>query len=169
MKTIIPFFWYKNNAREAAEFYVSIFSALGGKKSKITAVTHYDEESSKAAGMPAGSVMTVSFVLNGQEFIALNGGAPPGENFSPTLAISFLVNCDTQKEIDWLWEKLSEGGKTFPCGWLTDKYSIPWQIAPTVLGKMLQDKNPAKAKRVMAAMLKMVKIDIDELKKTYRS
>jgi predicted 3-demethylubiquinone-9 3-methyltransferase (glyoxalase superfamily) len=158
MQKITPFLWFDDQAEEAVEFYTSIF-----KNSKIKSVTRYGEEGAKAAGRPKGSVMTVVFELEGQEFIALNGG--PVFTFSP--AISFLVNCKTQKEVDELWEKLSEGGEKDRCGWLKDKYGVSWQIVPIVLGEMLQDKDPKKSRRVMEAMLRMDKIDIDTLKQAY--
>ena len=158
MQKITPFLWFANQSEEAVNFYTSIF-----KNSKILSIARYGEEGAKAAGRPKGSVMTVVFELEGQEFIALNGG--PVFTFSP--AISFLVNCKTQKEVDELWEKLSEGGEKGQCGWLKDKYGVSWQIVPTVLGEMLQDKDPKKSKRVMEAMLKMDKIDIETLKQAY--
>ena len=158
MQKIAPFLWFDDKAEEAAKFYTSIF-----KDSKILSITRYGEEGAKAAGRPKGSVMTVVFKLQGQEFIALNGG--PVFTFSP--AISFVVNCKTQKEVDELWEKLSEGGEKGQCGWLKDKYGVSWQIVPTVLGEMLQDKDPKKSRRVMEAMLKMEKIDIKTLKQAY--
>ena len=158
MQKIAPFLWFDDKAEEAAKFYTSIFT-----NSKILSITRYGEEGAKAAGRPKGSVMTVVFKLQGQEFIALNGG--PVFTFSP--AISFVVNCKTQKEVDELWEKLSEGGEKGQCGWLKDKYGVSWQIVPTVLGEMLQDKDPKKSRRVMEAMLKMEKIDIKTLKQAY--
>jgi predicted 3-demethylubiquinone-9 3-methyltransferase (glyoxalase superfamily) len=158
MQKITPFLWFDDQAEEAVEFYTSIF-----KNSKIKSVTRYGEEGAKAAGRPKGSVMTVVFELEGQEFIALNGG--PVFTFSP--AISFLLNCKTQKEVDELWEKLSEGGEKDRCGWLKDKYGVSWQIVPIVLGEMLQDKDPKKSRRVMEAMLRMDKIDIETLKQAY--
>jgi len=139
-------------------FYVSIF-----KNSKIGIITHYGEEGAEASGRPKGTVMTVTFQLDGQEFMALNGG--PQFTFSP--AISFLVNCETQEEVDELWEKLSEGGEKEQCGWLKDKYGVSWQIVPTVLGEMMQDKDAEKSRRVMQAMLQMSKIDIERLKQAY--
>jgi predicted 3-demethylubiquinone-9 3-methyltransferase (glyoxalase superfamily) len=158
VQKITPFLWFDNQAEEAVNFYTSIF-----KNSKILSITRYGEEGAKAAGRPKGSVMTVVFKLDGQEFIALNGG--PVFTFSP--AISFLVNCETQKEVDQLWEKLSEGGEKGQCGWLKDKHGVSWQIVPTVLGEMLQDKDSKKSKRVMEAMLKMNKIDIETLRRAY--
>jgi len=158
MQKITPFLWFDDKAEEAVRFYTSIF-----KNSKILSATRYEEEGAKAAGRPKGSVMTILFTLEGQEFIALNGG--PVFTFSP--AISFVVNCKTQKEIDRLWEKLSEGGEKDRCGWLKDKYGVSWQIVPTVLGKMLQDKDPKKSRRVMEAILKMNKIDLATLRQAY--
>ncbi len=158
MQKITPFLWFDDKAEEAANFYVSIF-----KNSKIGSITRYGEEGAEASGRPKGTVMTVTFQLEGQDFIALNGG--PVFTFSP--AISFLVNCETQQEIDELWEKLSKGGETVQCGWLKDKYGMSWQIVPTVLGEMMQDKDEEKSKRVMKAMLQMVKIDIQSLRQTY--
>jgi predicted 3-demethylubiquinone-9 3-methyltransferase (glyoxalase superfamily) len=158
MRKIAPFLWFDHKAEEAANFYIFIF-----KNSKILSITRYGEVAAKAAGRPKGSVMTVVFELEGQEFIALNGG--PVFTFSP--AISFVVNCKTQKEVDELWEKLSEGGQKGQCGWLKDKYGVSWQIVPTVLGEMMQDKDPKKSEKVMKAMLQMDKIDIKTLKQAY--
>jgi predicted 3-demethylubiquinone-9 3-methyltransferase (glyoxalase superfamily) len=158
MKKITPFLWFDEKAEEAAKFYVSVF-----KNSKIGSTARYSEEASAASGRPAGSVMTVSFKLNGQEFTALNGG--PIFAFTP--AISFVVNCDTQQEIDKLWEKLSAGGEKGVCGWLKDRYGVSWQIVPTVLGKLLQGKDAERPKRVMQALLKMTKLDIKTLQKAY--
>ena len=155
MQKITPFLWFDDNAEEAVKFYTSIF-----KNSKIGKIARYDKAGEKAAGRPAGSVMTVEFQLEGQEFVALNGGP----HFKFTEAISFVVNCETQEEVDYYWEKLSQGGKEVQCGWLKDKYGLSWQIVPTVLGELLSGKDAAKAKRVMDAMLKMVKLDIKKLK-----
>src|SRR6266702_354580 len=147
MQKITPFLWFDGKAEEAAKFYTSIF-----KDSKITKVTRYG-----GAGPGAkGSVMSVVFQLEGQEFFALNGG--PHFTFSP--AISFFVNCETQEEVDELWEKLSADGEKSKCGWLQDKFGVSWQIIPSVLGKLLQDKDAKKSKQVMEAMLKMDKIEI---------
>jgi predicted 3-demethylubiquinone-9 3-methyltransferase (glyoxalase superfamily) len=157
---ITPFLWFDNQAEEAAKFYTSIF-----KNSKIENATRYDEEGSKVSGRPKGSLMTVPFQIEGQEFVALNGGPM----FKFTEAISFIVNCETQKEVDYYWEKLSAGGEEVQCGWLKDRFGLSWQVVPTVLTEMLQDKDPQKAQRVMAAMLKMKKIEIADLKKTYDS
>jgi predicted 3-demethylubiquinone-9 3-methyltransferase (glyoxalase superfamily) len=163
MQKITPFLWFDDKAEEAANFYVSIFRRFKLKNSKIGTITRYEEEGAKVSGRPKGTVMVVTFQLDGQEFMALNGG--PHFKFSE--AISFLVNCETQKEVDELWEKLSEGGERGRCGWLKDKYGLSWQIVPTVLGKMLQDKDAEKSKRVMNAMLKMDKIEIETLKQAY--
>jgi len=150
MQKITPFLWFDNQAEEAAKFYVSVF-----KNSRVNNVARYGEEGPG----PAGSVMTVVFQLDGQEFIALNGGP----YFKITEAISFVVNCESQGEVDEMWEKLAAGGKEVECGWLKDKYGVSWQIVPTVLGELLTDPDPEKAQRVMKAMLKMVKIDIATL------
>jgi predicted 3-demethylubiquinone-9 3-methyltransferase (glyoxalase superfamily) len=158
MTNITPCLWFDNKAEEAAKFYVSII-----KNSKLENIARYGEEGAKASGRPAGTVMTVAFQLNGQEFLALNGG--PQFTFSP--AISFIVNCETQEEIDTLWDKLSEGGEKEVCGWLKDKYGVSWQIVPTVLGKMMKDKNAKKTERVMKAIIQMTKLDIKGLKKAY--
>lgn len=158
MQKITPFLWFDDQAEEAVKFYTAIF-----KNSKIQSVTRYDEAGAKAAGRPKGSVMVMSFQLEGQEFTALNGGPI----FKFTEAISFVVNCETQEEVDHFWNKLSEGGEEVQCGWLKDKFGLSWQIVPTVLGELLGDKDPSKAQHVMEAMLKMKKIDIEGLKKAY--
>ena len=158
MQRITPFLWFENQAEEAANFYASIF-----KRSRVGSIARYGEAGAKAAGRPEGTVMTVAFELDGQEFVALNGG--PQFTFSP--AISFVVNCQTQQEIDEFWQRLSQGGKEVQCGWLTDKYGVSWQVVPAALDKMLQDKDPEKTERVMAAMLKMKKIDMAALEKAY--
>ena len=154
MQKITPFLWFDGKSEEAMKFYVSIF-----KNSKVVSVTRYGD----AGPGPKGSVMSATFQLEGQQFYALNGG--PQFTFTP--AISMFVSCETQKEVDKLWEKLSEGGRKDRCGWLQDKYGLSWQIIPTALGKMLQDKDSAKANRVMQAMLQMDKIDIKRLKQAY--
>jgi predicted 3-demethylubiquinone-9 3-methyltransferase (glyoxalase superfamily) len=154
MQKITPFLWFDNNAEEAMNFYISIF-----KNSKVVSVSRYGEEGPG----PKGTVMTAIFQLNGQEFYALNGGP----EFTFTEAISFFVNCETQQEVDDLWEKLSEGGEKSRCGWLKDKYGLSWQIVPTILGKLLQDKDAEKSRRVMNAMLQMDKLDIEKLKQAY--
>jgi len=155
MQKITPFLWYDNQAEEAARFYVSLF-----KNSRIGDIVRYDEAGANASGRPKGSVMVVDFQLEGQDFVALNGGP----HFKFTEAISFVVNCETQQEVDEFWKKLSEGGEESQCGWLKDRYGLSWQVVPTVLTEMLKDRDPAKAKRVMEAMLQMKKIDIQKLK-----
>ncbi|HXE89923.1 MAG TPA: VOC family protein [Terriglobales bacterium] len=154
MPRITPFLWFDTQAEEAARFYVSIF-----KNSKIVKISRYGE----AGPGPKGSVMTVVFQLDGQEFIALNGGP----HFKFTEAVSFSVECQTQQEVDEFWAKLSAGGEEGPCGWLKDKYGLSWQINPTILGEMLSDPDPGKSTRVMEAMLKMKKIDIQALRQAY--
>ena len=155
---ITPFLWFDDKAEEAAKFYASIF-----KNSKVGKITRYDEEAAKPTGRPADSVMTVEFDLEGQQFVALNGGPM----FQFTEAISFVVNCETQEEVDYYWSKLSAGGEESRCGWLRDKFGLSWQVVPVVLIEMLADQDTAKAKRVMRAMLQMDKIDIPTLKKAY--
>ena len=154
MPKITPFLWFDGQAEEAMNCYISIF-----KNSKVGRVTRYGE----GGPGPKGTVMSATFQLEGQEFMALNGG--PQFRFTP--AISFFVNCETQQEVDELREKLSEGGQKDRCGWLKDKYGLSWQIIPSALGKMLGDKDPEKSKRVMEAMLQMDKIDIKGLQKAY--
>lgn len=151
---ITPFLWFDDKAEEAMNFYVSIF-----KNSRITSVSRYGD----AGPGPRGTVMTGTFQLEGQEFMALNGGP----HFKFTEAISLFVNCETQQEVDELWEKLTAGGQESQCGWLRDKYGLSWQIIPSALGKMLNDKDPKKSQRVMKAMLQMKKIDIKDLQEAY--
>ena len=158
MQKITPFLWFAETAEEAAKFYVSIF-----KNSRMGEVTRYNAESAQAAGRPEGSVMTVAFELDGMPFTALNGGP----HFTFTEAISFVVHCDSQDEVDHFWTKLTAGGQEVQCGWLKDKFGMAWQVVPTVMIEMLRDKDPQKAKRVTAAMLRMKKIDIATLKKAY--
>lgn len=159
MQKITPFLWFDSNAEEAVNLYVSIF-----KNSKVGKVTRYDEASSKAAGRPEGSVMTMEFQLEGQNFTAINAGP----HFKFTEAISFVVDCDTQEEVDYFWGKLTaDGGQESQCSWLKDKYGLSWQITPRVLIEMIGDKDPQKAQRVMEAMLQMKKIDIATLKRAY--
>lgn len=160
MQKITPCLWFDDKAEEAVNFYVSIF-----KNSKVGEVMRYDEASSRVSGRPAGSVLTVNFQIEGQDFIALNGG--PVFKFTP--AISFLVSCETQEEVDELWGKLSAVPEAEQCGWLQDKYGVSWQIVPTVLDEMLRDPDPEKAQRVMKAMLEMKKIDLNGLKQAYAS
>ena len=158
MQKITPFLWFDNQAEEAVKFYTSLF-----KNSRIGKIARYDEAGEKVSGRPKGSVMTVEFQIEGQEFVALNGGP----HFKFNEAISFVVNCKTQAEVDKFWKRLSAGGKEVQCGWLTDKYGISWQIVPTILGELLSGKHAAKSQRVMQAMLKMVKLDIKKLKQAY--
>ena len=160
MQKITPFLWFNDNVEEAARFYTSIF-----KNSRITELSRYGDTGSDASGMPKGKVMTVVFELEGQEFIALNGG--PAFKFTP--AISLFVNCKTQQEVDDLWEKLSAGGEKGQCGWLQDKFGVSWQIVPTELHEMLQDEDAVRSERVMQAMLQMTKIDLPELRRAYGS
>jgi predicted 3-demethylubiquinone-9 3-methyltransferase (glyoxalase superfamily) len=155
---ITPFLWFDDQAEEAARFYVSIF-----KGSRITSVVRYDDAAAKASGRPTGSVMTVAFELDGQPFTALNGGP----HFKFTEAISLVVNCETQEEVDHFWGKLSAGGQEVQCGWLKDRFGVSWQVVPTILIEMLQDKDPDKSRRVMAAMLKMTKLSVEGLKNAY--
>lgn len=154
MQAFTPCLWFDGKAEEAAEFYTSIF-----KNSKITAITHYGKSGAEASGQPEGTVMTVAFQLDGQDFLALNGG--PEFKFSP--AISFIANCNTQQELDDLWEKLSAGGEKGPCGWLTDPFGVSWQIVPRILNEMLRDKDDAKSECLMKALMQMRKIDIETL------
>ncbi len=151
---ITPNLWFDNQAEEAMHFYVSIF-----ENSEILNVSHYGD----AGPMPAGTVLTATFRLDGQEFIALNGGP----HFRFTEAISFLIDCKTQEEVDYFWDKLSEGGETSQCGWLKDRFGLSWQVVPSILVELLQDPDPAKSNRVMQAMLQMTKIDIAALKHAY--
>jgi len=154
MQKITPFLWFDNNAEEAMKFYTSIF-----KNSKAGRVARYGD----AGPGPKGTVMTAEFELESLQFVALNGGP----QFKFTEAVSFVVNCKTQKEVDYFWEKLGAGGKEVQCGWLKDKFGLSWQIVPTVLSEMLTDKDPKRSQRVMKAMLQMKKIDIPSLEKAY--
>jgi len=154
MQRITPFLWFNNNAEEAMNFYLSIF-----KNSKAGQISRYGEHGPG----PKGTVMVANFELDGQPFMALNGGP----QFQFTEAISFVVNCETQEEIDYYWEKLSAGGGKVQCGWLKDKFGMSWQVVPTVLGKYMSDKDPAKSGRVMAAIMQMTKIEIEKLRKAY--
>ncbi|TLX88554.1 MAG: VOC family protein [Thaumarchaeota archaeon] len=160
MQKISPCLWFDNNAEEATSFYTSIF-----KNSKIGNVTRYGKEGHEIHGKEEGTVMTVDFEIEGQKFLALNGG--PIFKFNE--AISFQIYCETQEEVDYYWEKLSEAGdeKAQQCGWLKDRYGVSWQVVPTVLIKMLQDKDPKKSESVMKALLQMRKLDISALKKAY--
>jgi len=154
MQKITPFLWFDNQAEEAMHFYASIF-----KNTKVGDVRRYGE----AGPGPEGSVMTASFELEGQQFMVLNGGP----EFAFTPAISFFVNCETQAEVDELWEKLSDGGEQDSCGWLKDKYGLSWQIVPSILGELLSDPDPVKSQRAMQAMLQMKKLDINILQQAY--
>ena len=158
MQKITPCLWFDNQAEEAAKFYVSIF-----KHSKIGTMTRYGEAGAEVSGRPKGSVMTVTFEIEGQEFVALNGGP----HFTFSEAISLMVKCETQKEIDEMWEKLSQGGEEGPCGWLKDKYGLSWQIVSPEWNEMLRDKDVEKSERVMKAILQMTKPDIKTLKQAY--
>jgi predicted 3-demethylubiquinone-9 3-methyltransferase (glyoxalase superfamily) len=158
MQKITPFLWFDDEAEEAAKFYVSLF-----KNSKILSVVRYADAAAKASGRPKGSVMTVEFQLAGQKFAGLNGGS----HFNFTEAISFVVHCRTQKEVDYYWEKLSAGGKKGQCGWLKDKYGVSWQIVPTALMEMLKGGDAAKSQRLVAALIQMKKIDLKVLKRAH--
>ena len=158
MQKITPCLWFDNQAEEAAKFYASIF-----KNSKIGHMTPYGEAGAKVSGRPKGSVMTVTFEIEGQEFVALNGGP----HFTFSEAISFMVKCETQKEIDEMWDKLSQGGEKGQCGWLKDKYGLSWQIVSPVWDEMLRDKDVKKSERVMKAILQMTKPDIKTIKQAY--
>lgn len=158
MQKITPFLWFDSQAEEAVGFYTSVF-----KNSKIRSVSHYGEEGAQASGRPEGTVMTIEFEIEGQDFVALNGGPP----FKFSEAVSFVVNCESQAEVDYYWEKLSEGAdaQAQQCGWLKDKYGLSWQVVPTILTQLLNDPDAEKSRRVMKAMLQMKKIDIETLKK----
>jgi predicted 3-demethylubiquinone-9 3-methyltransferase (glyoxalase superfamily) len=159
MQKLTPFLWFDNNAEEAVNFYVSIF-----KNATVGKITRYTGAGAQAAGRPEGSVMTIDFQLEGQKFAAINGGP----HFKFTEAISFVVNCESQEEVDYFWNKLTaDGGQESQCAWLKDKYGLSWQIVPRVLMEMLGDKDPQKAQRVMEAMLQMKKIDIATLQRAY--
>ena len=156
MQRITPFLWFNDNAEQAVKFYTSIF-----KKSRIGKVSRYNAVSEKAAGRPAGSVMTIEFEIERQKFIALNGGP----HFRFNEAVSFVVNCKTQQEVDYYWKKLTAGGgKEVQCGWLQDKYGVSWQIVPTILGELVSSKDAAQSQRVMQVVMTSVKPDIKKLK-----
>jgi predicted 3-demethylubiquinone-9 3-methyltransferase (glyoxalase superfamily) len=155
MQGITPCLWFDTQALEAAEFYVSIF-----RNSRLGKVSYYGE----GAPLPKGTVLTVTFQLNGQEFMALNGG--PVFQFNE--AVSLVVNCETQDEIDEYWQQLTAGGQEVQCGWLKDKYGLSWQIVPTALGQMMTDKDPAKSNRMMQVLMQMVKLDIRRLEQAFR-
>lgn len=154
IKRITPCIWFDNQAEEAAKFYTSIF-----KNSKIGTITHYDKASAEVSGRPEGSVLTVSFTLDGQDFVGLNGGPI----FKLTEAVSFIINCETQDEVDYYWEKLTAGGEEVQCGWLKDKFGLSWQVTPEILNKLIADKDPKVSSHAMKSMLKMKKIVIKEL------
>ncbi|MCA9069940.1 MAG: VOC family protein [Planctomycetaceae bacterium] len=156
MGKITPFLWFDHQAEEAANFYLSVF-----KNSKIEQITHYGPLGPR----PEGSVMTVTFEIEGQTFVALNGG----DHYQMTPATSFVIDCETQEEVDWYWGKLVEGGKPHQCGWLDDKFGVTWQIVPTILLKYLGDPDPEKARRVTEAMFQMVKFDIPTIQQAYDS
>jgi predicted 3-demethylubiquinone-9 3-methyltransferase (glyoxalase superfamily) len=159
MQKITPFLWFDGQAEDAVNFYTSLF-----KNSKIGRILRYTEEVAKNSGRPVGSVLTIEFEIEGQKFVALNGG--PLFKFNES--VSFVINCETQEEVDYFWEKLTaDGGEESQCGWLKDKFGLSWQITPTVLIEMLHDKDPEKAERVMKAMLEMQKIEISKLKAAY--
>jgi predicted 3-demethylubiquinone-9 3-methyltransferase (glyoxalase superfamily) len=159
MPKITPFLWFDHQAEEAVKFYTSIF-----KNSKIGRILRYGEEAAKASGQAAGSVLTIEFEIEGEKFVALNGGP----QFKFNESISFAVNCDAQEEVDYYWEKLTaDGGQESACGWLKDKFRVSWQVTPKVLIDMLHDKDSEKAERVMKAMLQMKKIDIKRLTAAY--
>jgi predicted 3-demethylubiquinone-9 3-methyltransferase (glyoxalase superfamily) len=159
MQKITPFLWFDNQAEEAVRFYTSVF-----KNSKVGRILRYDETAAKAAGGDVGSVLTIEFEIEGLKFTALNGGP----DFKFNESISFVVNCDTQKEVDYYWNKLTaDGGQESQCGWVKDKFGVSWQITPTVLIDMLNDKDAKKAERVMKAMMQMQKIEINKLKAAY--
>ena len=159
MQKITPFLWFDNQAEEAVKFYASIF-----KNSKVGRTLRYDENAAKAAGRPVGSVLTIEFEIEGQKFVALNGGP----QFKFNESVSFVVNCETQEEVDYHWKKLTaNGGQESQCGWLKDKFGVSWQITPTILIDMLHDKDSEKSERIMKAMLQMQKIDIEKLQDAY--
>jgi len=158
VQKLTPCLWFDDKAEEAANFYISIF-----KNSKLGPIARYGDAGAQASGRPKGSVMTVTFEIEGQEFVALNGGPM----FKFTEAVSFMVKCHSQTEIDEMWNKLSEGGEEGPCGWLKDKYGLSWQIVVPEWDEMLRDKDVAKAERAMAAILQMSKPDIHRVKKAY--
>jgi predicted 3-demethylubiquinone-9 3-methyltransferase (glyoxalase superfamily) len=158
MQKITPFLWFDDKAEEAVRFYASVF-----KRTKVLKVARYGEAEAEASGRPKGSVMTIEFEMEGQRFLALNGGP----HFRFTEAISFVVNCKTQAEVDRYWKKLSAGGEESQCGWLKDKYGLSWQIVPAILGEMLSDKDTARRERVMQVLLQMQKLDIRTLKRAY--
>lgn len=155
---ITPFLWFDKNAEEAVNFYMTVF-----KNGTIKSTSRYNKESATATGQTESAVMTMAFTLNGQDFVALNGGP----HFKFTEAVSFVINCQNQEEVDHYWNKLRAGGQESQCGWLKDKFGLSWQVVPDRMVKMLQDKDPAKSKRVMHAMMQMKKIDLSKLEEAY--
>jgi predicted 3-demethylubiquinone-9 3-methyltransferase (glyoxalase superfamily) len=156
MQKISPFLWFDNQAEEAANYYVSVF-----KNAKIISTTHYNKAGSQVSGQAEGSVMTVAFQLNGQDFTALNGGP----NFTFSEAVSFVIQCDNQQEVDEYWDKfIADGGEEGQCGWLKDKFGLSWQVVPAELETVLNDPDPARAERAMQAMITMKKLDINAMK-----
>lgn len=160
MQRITPFLWFAGQAEAAVKFYTGVF-----KRSKVLKIARCGEAGARVTGQPKGSVLTIEFELDGHRFTALNGG--PEYKFNP--AISFVVNCRTQTEVDRYWKKLSAGGRIIQCGWLTDKFGVAWQVVPEMLGKLLSDSDTARADRVMQAMLKMKKLDVKKLQQAARS
>lgn len=159
MKKITPFIWFDRNAEEAANYYVELFP-----NSKITALTHYDANAAAASGMPEGLAMTVGFNLNGTYFLSINGGP----HYKLNGAVSFMIECDTQEEIDHYWNSFADGGTEMDCGWVIDRFGMTWQVVPAILGQYMTDPDKSKAGRVMQAMLKMKKMDIAAFEKAYR-
>ena len=159
MQKITPFLWFDHQAEQAVEFYTSVF-----KNSKVGRILRCGEEAAKASGRPTGSVLTIEFEIEGQKFVALNGGP----QFKFNESVSFVVNCHKQEEVDYYWGKLTaDGGQESACGWLKDKFGLSWQVTPTVLIEMLHDQDRNKSERVMHAMLQMQKIDVKKLKDAY--
>ncbi len=159
MPKVTPFLWFDHQAEKAARYYVSIFP-----RSKVRDILRYDDASSRASGQPKGSVLTVAFDLDGQPFTVLNGGP----HFQFTEAVSFVVHCRTQKEVDYYWRKLSAGGRPGQCGWLKDRFGVSWQVVPAILPQLLGGRDPAKSARAMQALMKMTKLDIARLQRAYR-
>ncbi|HHY85493.1 MAG TPA: VOC family protein [Verrucomicrobia bacterium] len=157
MQKIAPCLWFNDNAEEAVKFYTSIF-----RKSKVGRIARYDKAGEKVSGRPAGSVMSIDFRIEGQDFTALNGGP----HFKFNEAVSFVVHCRTQREVDYYWRKLTAGGgKEQQCGWLKDRFGVSWQVVPVALHKLMNSRDPARRQRVMEALLKMVKLDVGKLEK----
>jgi predicted 3-demethylubiquinone-9 3-methyltransferase (glyoxalase superfamily) len=169
MQKIIPFLWFDKEAEEAARFYVSVFKGVfKGAKTKLGAISRYSKEAALASGQPAGSAMVVEFQLCGQQFNALNGGRPPDFDVRFSGAISFVIGCKSQKEVDALWTKLTaDGGEPGQCGWLQDKYGVSWQVVPDAMSKYIGGKSREGAERALAVMLGMTKLDIAALKQAY--